>query len=142
MTKPGPTINDILEVIGDLSSAMAAGFEDLRTDLKGNIHSLQHDVTGMKADVATLKTDMAGLKQDMTEVKKDIRQMKEDIAELKGITAAHEDDIREVYATLSRIEAKLEVSESDRIATKARLESLIVWAQDVAKHLDIPLSVK
>ena len=57
-----------------------------------------------------------------------------------GIQETHTNDIAAIYELLEKLDAKLEISESERKDAAIRLQRLIAWAHKVAKHLDIPLN--
>ena len=121
-TKSSVTNEDILDVVNDLATMVGQGFE------------------GMNQQFARINNTLAEHSTTLRDHSTQLTQLRLTTERILGVQEAHAADISAIYEILEKLEAKLEISESERKDAAIRLQRLIAWAHKVAKHLDIPLN--
>ena len=77
------TDNELLFAISNMIEPLKKEVQDFKDELRGDIHSVGHEMQNFKDNLQTLKDDLQGVKDDLQGVKDDLQGVKNDLREVK-----------------------------------------------------------
>ena len=111
------TDNELLFAISNMIEPLKKEVQDFKDELRGDIHSVGHEMQNFKDNLQTLKDDLQGVKDDLQGVKDDLQGVKDDLQGVKDDLQGVKDDLREVKDRVKKIEMTQEIIILPRLDT-------------------------
>ena len=138
------SIDDISGAIKDLAQFTSDGFDKLGHQVE-KLEKRADSVDATLREHTAILNSHTSLLNDHTSILRDHTsrsiQIQASIDNIAGEQEAHNNDIKEIFAILDRLEKDKKISIADKKDAEIRLNRVISWAKEASVALGIPLKL-